>query len=147
MSLRDPDIFGDVLYLAATTPLTAPAVVPDNRTTTDLQTRLLFSAPTTAASAEVTGFASGRQWPAGEISLEAGTTGILTIEPPRVDGRQVDSYGLVIRPGGEGALYGVRMLDEEGPRGPLVTAFPLTTARLLAQVRESYPDVAVGSGR
>ena len=145
VELRDPDLFGDVLYLAATEPLTAPAVVPDNRTTADLETRLLFSAPGDATSAEVMGFAGGRQWSAGRIELEAGTTGSLTIEPPRTGGSRVASYGLVIRPTGDGPIYGVRMLDEEGPRGPLVTAFPLTTARLLAKVPEAYPDIAVGT--
>ena len=59
--------------------------------------------------------------------------------------RVVDSYGLIVTPGGEGPLYAVRMLDEEGPRGPLVTSFPLTSARLLVQVPEAVPDIAVGT--
>ena len=54
-------------------------------------------------------------------------------------------FDVEITPSDDGVLYGVRMLDEEGPRGPLVTSFPLTTARLLAEVPESYPNVVVGS--
>lgn len=145
VELRNPDIFGDVLYLAASAPLQAPAVVPDNRTTQDLQTRLIFSAPQESASAEVTLFAEGRQWQGGRVDLAPETTEVLTIEPPQLRGQRIDSYGLVITPSGDGPLYGVRFLDEEGPRGPLVTSFPLTTARLLAEVPVAYPDVAVGA--
>ena len=55
VELRNPDIFGDLLFLAAAAPLDAPAVVPDNRTTEDLTTRLILSAPEGATSASVTG--------------------------------------------------------------------------------------------
>lgn len=143
--LKSPDIFGDVLFLAASDPIDAPAVVPDNRTTPDLQTRLLLTAPEGSATAVVTGFADGKEWTAGRVELAAGTTQGFTVEPPKVKGKRVDSYGLIVTPSGAGPLYGVRMLDEEGPRGPLVTSFPLTTARLLAKVPEAFPDVAVGS--
>lgn len=143
--LQDPDIFGDMLFLAATEPIDAPAVVPDNRTTADLQTRLLLTAPEGAATAVVTGFADGTEWTAERVELAAGTTDVVTVDPPRVKGERVESYGLIVTPGGSGPLYGVRMLDEEGPRGPLVTSFPLTTARLLAEVPEAFPDVTVGS--
>jgi hypothetical protein len=143
--LRSPDIFGDVLFLAASDPIDAPAVVPDNRTTADLQTRLLLTAPDGGATAVVTGFAGGKEWTAERVQLAAGTTQVVTVDPPRVRGAQVESYGLVVTPGGSGPLYAVRMLDEEGPRGPLVTSFPLTTARLLAQVPEAFADVTVGS--
>jgi hypothetical protein len=143
--LRNPDIFGDSLYLAASSPLDAPAVVPDNRTTRDLQTRLILSAPEGAASATVTGFSGGEEWKAGRVELAAESTQVLTIEPPKRKGKRVESYGLVITPDGSGPIYGVRMLDEEGPRGPLVTSFPLTVARLLATVPEAYPDVSVGT--
>jgi hypothetical protein len=149
VALRNPDIFGDVLYLAAAGPLTAPAVVPDNRTTKDLQTRLIFSAPDGPAGATVTAFAGGQEWNVGRVDLAGGTTDVLTIEPPTVQGKTVASYGLVVTPrtgsSGDGPLYGVRMLDEEGPRGPLVTSFPMTTARLLATVPEAYPDVPLGA--
>ncbi|HUV47954.1 MAG TPA: DUF5719 family protein [Actinomycetes bacterium] len=143
--LKNPDIFGDVLFLAAADSLGAPAVVPDNRTTKDLQTRLILSAPDGGATAVVKGFAAGREWTAGRVSLASGATKVMTIPPKRIKGKKVDSFGLVITPGGSGSLYGVRMLDEEGPRGPLVTSFPLTTARLLAEVPETFPDISVGS--
>ena len=91
------------------------------------------------------GFAAGREWTAGRISLAAGDTKVLTIPAKKIGGEPVKTFGLVITPGGSGLLYGVRMLDEEGPRGPLVTSFPLSSARLLAEVPEAYPDVAVGS--
>ncbi len=143
--LEDPDIFGDVLFLAAADPLDAAAVVPDNRSTKDLQTRLILTAPESAESAVITGFARGREWTAGRYSLDAGTTKVVTVDVRKIKGRRVDSYGLVVTPGGAGALYGVRMLDEQGPRGPLVSSFPLTTARLLAEVPEAFPQIMVGS--
>jgi hypothetical protein len=143
--LRSPDIFGDVLFLAASEAIDAPAVIPDNRTTGDLQTRLLLTAPEGGATAVVTGFAEGKEWTAERVQLAAGTTRVVTVDPPRVRGERVESYGLVVTPGGAGPLYGVRMLDEEGPRGPLVTSFPLTTARLVAEVPVAFPDVTVGS--
>ena len=143
--LKNPDIFGDVLFLAAAGPLEAAAVVPDNRSTKDLQTRLILTAPESAATAVITGFARGREWTAGRVSLDAGTTKVVTVDARKIKGKRVDSYGLVVTPGGTGALYGVRMLDEEGPRGPLVSSFPLTTARLLAEVPEAFPEIVVGS--
>jgi len=147
VELANPDLFGDVLYLAAANPLDAPAVVPDNRTSADLQTRLILTAPDEGATAVVTGFAGGKQWTAARVDLAAGTTQVVTVEPPKAKGnkKRTESYGLVVTPGGAGPLYGVRMLDEEGPRGPLVTSFPLKTARLLAQVPEAIPEIAVGS--
>ena len=148
--LKNPDIFGDALYLAAAEPLSAPAVVPDNRTTKDLQTRLLFTATDAPAAATVTAFAGGEEWTVGTVELAAETTQGLTVEPHSVKGRTIRSFGLVVTPtsgaSGDTSLYAVRMLDEEGPRGPLVTSFPLRTARLLATIPGSYPDVAVGAG-
>lgn len=143
--LKDPDIFGDVLFLAAAEPLDAPAVVPDNRTTKDLQTRLILSAPEGGATAVITGFAAGREWTAGRVSLASGATKVFTIPSKTLKGKKVDTFGLVVTPGGGGSLYGVRMLDEAGPRGPLVSSFPLTPARLLAEVPEAFPDISVGS--
>ena len=145
VELKNPDIFGDVLFLAAAGSLDAPAVVPDNRTSPDLQTRLILTAPEAGATAVVNGFAGGQEWTASRVELAPGTTQVVTVVPPKVKGQRVDSYGLVVTPGGDGSLYGVRMLDEEGSRGPLVTSFPLTTARLLAEVPESFPDIAVGT--
>jgi hypothetical protein len=147
--LRDPKIFGDTLFLAAAPPLNQTAVVPDNRATKDLATRLILTAPTQGAGAVVTGFAGGQDWTAGRIRLDTGTTGVLTVRPPPAKlskgSHNIESFGLVVTPTGDGQLYGVRMLDEQGPRGPLVTSFPLRTARLQAKVRESYPDIAVGT--
>jgi hypothetical protein len=140
--LENPDIFGDTLYLAASLPLTAPAVVPDNRITKDLATRLVLSAPGDAASVKVTAFAGDEQVPVTTVELPAGSTRQVTIEPPK----KLARFGLVITPvAGSGPVYGVRMLDEEGPRGPLVTSFPLRTARLIATVPVTVPDVAAGT--
>ena len=66
--LKDPGLFGDVLFLAGADPLDAAAVVPDNRSTKDLQTRLILSAPDSAATAVITGFAKGKEWTAGRVS-------------------------------------------------------------------------------
>lgn len=145
VELKDPDLFGDLLFLGAAAPLDAPAVVPDNRSTKDLATRLILSAPGGSVSATVTGFAQGDDWGAGKVDLAAGTTSVLTIEPPKGErGKPIESFGLIVTPHGEAPLYAVRMLDEQGARGPLVTSFPLTTARLAVEVPDAYPDVAAG---
>ena len=139
--LQDPDIFGDTLFLAASQPLTASAVVPDNRISDDLATRLILSAPEVAATVTITAFAEGTQVPVETVELASGTTGEFTIKPP---GNLLE-FGLVITPqAGSGPVYGVRMLDEEGPRGPLVTSFPLRTARLVATVPVTVPNIAAG---
>jgi len=140
--LRRPSYFGDTLFLAAVPPLGAAAVVPDNRDTADLSTRLVLTAPEGAATVEVSTFVGARIEAPVSVPLAAGTTTWLTVEAPK--GRQ--RFGLVVTPqAGSGPVYGVRMLDEEGPRGPLVTSLPLRTARLTAVVPEAVPDIAAGT--
>ena len=140
--LKAPDFYGDALYLAASPALEAPAVVPDNRITSDLATRLILSAPGDAATVKLTVFAGDRQVPAGRVELAAGSSESVTVDPPQ----RLRNFGLVVTPeAGSGPVYGVRMLDEQGPRGPLVTSFPLRSARLLATLPQTVPDVAVGS--
>jgi hypothetical protein len=140
--LEQPDIFGDVLFLAASPPLSAPAVVPDNRITADLATRLVLSAPEGPASVKVTAFAGDRQLPVANVELAAGTTKSVTVHPPK----KLREFGLVVTPlAGSSPVYGVRMLDEEGPRGPLVTSFPLRAARLIATVPVAISDVSAGT--
>jgi len=140
--LEQPDIFGDVLFLAASPPLSAPAVVPDNRITDDLATRLVLSAPGGPARVEVTAFAGDLQVPVAQVELAAGTTKSVTVHPPK----KLQEFGLVVTPLPDSSLvYGVRMLDEEGPRGPLVTSFPLRAARLIATVPVAIPDVRAGT--
>jgi hypothetical protein len=144
--LSDPDLFGDSLYLAASQPLTAPAVVPDNLITNDLATRLILSAPEGRAVVTVGAFGGtaggGKQGRDTAVEIPAGETRQVTVEP----GKDLRRFGLVITPeSGSGPVYGVRMLDEQGPRGPLVTSFPLRTARLIATVPVTVPQVQVGS--
>ena len=140
--LEDPDIFGDSLFLAASEPLAAPAVVPDNVITKDLATRLILTAPKAAATVTITAFAGNEQVPVATVELASGVTSEFTIKPPG----QLREFGLVITPEpGSGPVYGVRMLDEQGPRGPLVTSFPLQTARLVATVPVTVPDVVAGT--
>jgi hypothetical protein len=140
--LEDPDLFGDSLFLAASEPLAAPAVVPDNLITKDLATRLILTAPRAAATVTITAFAGNEQVPVATVELASGVTSELTIKPPG----QLREFGLVITPEpGSGPVYGVRMLDEQGPRGPLVTSFPLQTARLVATVPVTVPDVVAGT--
>jgi Family of unknown function (DUF5719) len=142
--LSDPQLFGDSLYLAASLPLTAPAVVPDNLITNDLDTRLILSAPEQAATVTVSSFAgaSGKSGTEETVDIPAGATRQVTVDP----GKNLKRFGLVIAPqDGSGPVYGVRMLDEQGPRGPLVTSYPLRTARLTATVPVTVPDVAAGT--
>ena len=138
--LRRPDFYGDVLFLAASEPLTAAAVVPENETTQDLSTRLVLTAPAGAATVEVSAFnASNTQ--VATVSIAAGTTTVFTVKPPKGQPR----YGLVVTPQpGSGPVVGVRLIDEEGARGPLVSALPLRAARLTALVREAIPQLTAG---
>ena len=140
--LEQPDIFGDMLFLAASPPLSAPAVVPDNRITADLVTRLILSAPEGPGRVKVTAFAGDQQLPVATVELAAGTTSSVMVRPPQ----ELRQFGLVVTPlPDSGAVYGVRMLDEEGPRGPLVTSFPLRAARLIATVPVAISDVGAGT--
>lgn len=140
--LKSPGIYGDVLFLAASPNVASAAVVPDNRITADLATRLILSAPLGAATATVTVFAGEKSIPVENVDLAAGTTATVTVHPPD----KLRRFGLVVTPRpGSAPLYGVRMLDEEGPRGPLITSFPLRTARLIAVVPVTEPDISVGT--
>ncbi len=142
VTLRRPSYFGDVLFLAAVPPVGTAAVVPDNRDTSDLKTRLVLTAPEGAATVDVSTFVGAGIEDPVTVQLAAGTTTWLTIEAP--PGRR--RFGLVVTPqSGSGPVYGVRMLDEEGARGPLVTSLPLRTARLTAVVPEAVPDIAAGT--
>ncbi len=140
--LKDPDLFGDTLFLAASRPFVADAVVPDNRLTKDLQTRLVLTAASTDAAVTVKVFAGTRSVQVAHVELAAQTTRTLTIRPPK----DMHRFGLIVKPDpGSGPVYGVRMLDEQGARGPLVTSFPLRAARLVATVPEAVPDVVAGT--
>ena len=140
--LKDPAMFGDSLFLAASRPFVADAVVPDNRLTKDLQTRLVLTAASTDAAVTVKVFAGTRSVQVAHVELAAQTTKTLTIHPPK----DMHRFGLIVKPDpGSGPVYGVRMLDEQGSRGPLVTSFPLRAARLVATVPEAVPDVVAGT--
>ena len=106
---------------------------PTTGTTEDLATRLVLTAPD-GRDVRVRSPASPAvaTWSAGRVDLAAGTTRRVTVSRPR-PGQPTDSgsFGDPTPPG-DGPVYGVRMLDEEGPRGPLVTSLPLRTARLHA---------------
>jgi hypothetical protein len=107
--LSDPQLFGDSLYLGASLPLTAPAVVPDNLITNDLATRLILSAPEQGATVLVSPFAgSGQAGSEQTVEIPAGATRQLTVKP----GEDLRRFGLVVAPQkGSGPVYGVRMLD------------------------------------
>lgn len=142
VTLATPDHYGDLLFLAAAPPLSAAAVVPDNWQTSDLYTRLVLSAPEAAASVDVTTFSGEVTGEPLRIDIDAGTTQWVTIAPP--EGRR--GFGMVVRPvAGSGPVYGVRMLDEQGPRGPLVSALPLRTARITVVVPDAVPDIGAGT--
>ena len=138
--LRRPGAYGDTLFLAAATPLSTAAVVPDNRTTTDLATRLLLTAPEGDATVVVSAF-DGTQTTDRTLTIAGGTTrGLSVADPGRGTG-----FGLVVAPAaGSPPVVGVRFLDEEGSRGPLVSALPLRPARITALVRPAVPQLDAG---
>lgn len=140
--LKDPDMFGDTLFLAASRPFSADAVVPDNRVTKDLLTRLVLTATDRPAAVTVKAFSGSRTVEVAHVQLAAETTQTVTIRPPP----HLHAFGLIVSPDpGLGGIYGVRMLDEQGSRGPLITSFPLRSARLVATVPDSVPNVAAGT--
>jgi hypothetical protein len=140
MVLQRPGAYGDSLFLAAVPPLTTTAVVPDNRASSDLVTRLILTAPEGDATVTVTAF-DGPHSVRRALAVPAGSTRVFTIEDPQAG----QGFGLVITPDRAGGpVVGVRFLDEEGSRGPLVSALPLRPARITATVRQAQPWVAAG---
>jgi hypothetical protein len=140
MLLRRPGYYGDVMFLAAAQPLTTAAVVPDNRATEDLVTRLVLTAPGEAARVSIEAFDAADE-EQRTVVVAAGSTRVVTVDDPG-SGK---GFGLVVTPDpGAGPVVGVRYLDEEGSRGPLVTALPLRAARITALVRQAEPWVAAG---
>jgi len=138
--LRRPDFYGDMLFVSASEALTAAAVVPENETTQDLATRLVLTAPQGAATVDVSAF-NASDSADSTVTIPAGTTTVFTVKPPQGQPR----YGLVVTPRpGSGPVVGVRFIDEEGARGPLVSALPLRAARLTALVREAVPQLTAG---
>jgi len=138
--LQRPHAYGDTLYLAAATPLTQAAVVPDNATAKDLATRLVLSAPKGQASVDVFAF-DGARSSHRPLTIATGSTRVVTVANPGTGA----GFGIVVTPTpGSGPVVGVRFLDEEGSRGPLVTATPLIPARLTAVVRQAVPDLTTG---
>lgn len=138
--LQRPHAYGDTLFLAAATPLTQAAVVPDNSTTKDLATRLVMSAPQGQASVDIFAF-DGARTSHRPLTIAAGSTRVVTVTNPGKGG----GFGIVVTPTpGSAPVVGVRFLDEEGSRGPLVTATPLLPARLTAVVRPAVPDITTG---
>ncbi len=149
--LKRPGFFGDSMYLAATNPLQAPAVVPDNITTSNLNTRLVISAPSTQVSVQVLAYDATGKERTLDVTVPAGTTKEITVLPPRsppgttIKGARYRRFGMIVTPEpGSGPLYAVRMQDEEGSRGPLVSALPLVAARLRVPLFPAVPNTVAG---
>ena len=140
MVLLRPGAYGDSMFLATTPLLTTAAVVPDNRTSSDLVTRVVLTAPGDAASVTISAFDGPREV-RRRVDVPAESTRVFTIPDPG-SGK---GFGLVVTPDpASGPVVGVRFLDEEGSRGPLVTALPLRAARITALVRQAEPWVVAG---
>jgi hypothetical protein len=128
----------DLMWLAATPPLTGSAAVADGREPDGGRCLLLLSAPAGAARATVTtpgGHTTTVSVPAGR-SVAADVTATV-----KAGG---GSWTFVVTPVGTAAIYGVRMLTFTGAHGALVTDVPLVglpTALVLPAVR-SDPRVA-----
>jgi hypothetical protein len=149
--LKRPGYFGDAMYLAATAGLTASAVVPDNIATADLTTRLIISAPTGDAEVQVLTYNANGKQRTITVTVPAGTTRALAVAPPTVapgepiKGNRYRRFGMVVTPlAGSAPIYAVRMQDEEGSRGPLVSALPLLAARLTVPLLPAAPTGVAG---
>jgi hypothetical protein len=149
--LQRPGYFGDAMYLAATAGLTASAVVPDNITTADLTTRLIISAPTGDADVDVLTYNANGKQRTITVTVAAGTTRSIAVRPPTLDagqpvkGNRYRRFGLVVTPtAGSAPIFAVRMQDEEGSRGPLVSALPLLAARLTVPLLPAAPTGVAG---
>jgi hypothetical protein len=76
------------------------------------------------------------------VTVPAGSIRVITVEPPKNTTR----FGLLVTPLlGSGPVFGVRWLDEQGPRGPLVSALPLRTSPLSVLVPDTVSDPAAGT--
>lgn len=149
--LKRPGAFGDSMYLAGTPPLEAAAVVPDNITTSSLATRLVLSAPEQEVKVQVLAYDSAGKERTTDVTLPAGTTRAVEVLPPGIEpgtpikGDRYRRFGMVVTPQpGSGPLYAVRMQDEEGARGPLVSALPLLAARLQVPLYPAVPTAVAG---
>jgi hypothetical protein len=149
--LKRPGYYGDSMYLAATDGLTGSAVVPDNITTADLTTRLIISAPTGDADVQVFTYTANGKQRTVTISVPGGTTRAIAVGPPTVNpgepvkGTRYRRFGMVVTPtAGSAPIFAVRMQDEEGSRGPLVSALPLLAARLTVPLLPAAPSGVAG---
>lgn len=125
----------EITYLGPAGSVTGPAIIPQIRTGPDQDSHILFSAPTGAVSGTVTIQPAGgpaRQVP---FAVKSGTT-------VDVSARSIgmpDLSSVTITPaGGSPPLYVVRLVEENGALGPLLSAYEVGSA----PATEPVPGVA-----
>ncbi|GAA0393196.1 hypothetical protein GCM10009530_50680 [Microbispora corallina] len=122
----------DVAFTAGAPSIDLGSVVADGRSAKKQVSRLVLSAPFTAATVRVQLLPADGTPPAPvEVKLPAARTRELTLTPPPGGA----SFSVVVQPQpGSGPVYGGRVVDEPTPDGEMLTAQPLAVARIWALV-------------
>jgi hypothetical protein len=136
----------DVAYTSALRSLSGPAIVPVTSAGPGRKATLLLSTPSRRAvhaSAALVA-TNGRALGSTKVVIKPGSTVALDLKPPKGQQR----YTVVVRSDDGGPLYGARLLVEspKGESGPMVSAFPLTSAVVTAIRPVSRADHGAGIG-
>ncbi len=134
----------DVAYTSAVRSLSGPAVVPVTSAGPGRSATLLLSTPSRRAvhaSATLVGI-DGRQLSSTKVVVKPGSTVEVKLVPPKEQRR----YVVVVRSDDGGPLYGARLQVESPKSGPMVSAWPLTSAAITSIRPVSRPDHGAGIG-
>jgi Family of unknown function (DUF5719) len=134
----------DIAYTSAIRSLSGPAVVPVTSAGPGQTATLLLSTPSRRAvhaSATLVG-SDGRQLGSTKVVVKPGSTVALELKPPKGQ-RQ---YTVVVRSDDGGPLYGARLHVETAESGPMVSAWPLTSAVVTSIRPVSRSDHGAGIG-
>jgi hypothetical protein len=114
-----PPLRPDLMWLAATAPISGPAAIADGKEPDGGQTLLLLTAPQGAAQVRVS-------TPAGQsrtISVAAGHS--IEVDITATVKAAGNDWPFVVTPIGTAPVYGVRVLRFKGATGELITGQPL----------------------
>ena len=136
---RDRDTgFADIAWTAAVPPLDGPAVVAQTRVHSGNDTRLLLSAPKTAATVVISALGPA---PRHDLTVEIPAGRTVSVDAAKVLPADVRSGAVAITPApGSGPLYAARLVYEHGAHGPLFTVQPLRSPLRTASVPPVVAD-------
>jgi hypothetical protein len=125
----------EITFLGPAQSITGPALVPQVRTGPDQDSRILFSAPAGTVSGTLT-----IQPPTGPPrQVPFGVAGGTTVDTSARAYGMPDKSSVTVTPaGGSAPLYVVRLIEEDGALGPLLSAYEVSSA----PATEPVPGVA-----